>query len=96
MKIPKKFKLFGNEIKVIVSEDLKKSNKYGETHYNKNEIRIASDIYEEKSIELDLTLYHELIHMILGKMSEFEKSDDEKFVQTFAELLYQAITTMEY
>jgi predicted SprT family Zn-dependent metalloprotease len=96
MKIPKKFKIFGNEIKITISEDLRKSDKYGETHYNKNEIRIASDVYEEKTIDLSITFYHELIHMILGKMSEFEKSNDEKFVQTFAELLNQAISTMEY
>lgn len=96
VEIPKQFKLFNNIIKVKISNELKKANKYGETHYNLDEIRLAEDLFEEKSEMTGITFLHELVHTILGKMSEYELSDNEKFVQTFAELLNQAISTMEY
>ena len=93
MKIPKRFNLFQHEIKV------KQSNHLIRDTYNRGECR-----YYYKEIEIDnsgskilkeQTFLHELIHMILDHMQEFELSKNEKFVNTFSELLYQALETME-
>ena len=61
--------------------------------------------YDLKEIALDMsypssnveqTYLHELTHMILAHMGEDELTGNEKFVNLFSELLYQAIETAKY
>ena len=40
--------------------------------------------------------YHELIHLILDNMGQYELSKDEKFVSTFAGFLTEAMVTAEF
>ena len=94
MKIPKKFKLFNFDIKVKISNNLiRDTEQRGQSKYYWKEIEIDSSGLKELK---EQTFLHELVHMILDHMQEFELSQSEKFVNTFSELLYQALETMEY
>lgn len=98
-KIPKKFKLFGNEI--IVQYDENKSRELealGACSSNLNKI-IYTNISSTGTLPKDVisqTFMHELIHMILFKMGENKIAEDEKFVDLFSQLLYQYYITAEY
>ena len=93
MKIPKRFKLFNHVITVKLEEDLyRNTDRWGEVRYRRKEIAIDSTIdkgYQEQ------TFIHELVHLIFDMMSEQELTKNEKLVNTFSELLYQAIETMD-
>jgi len=64
---------------------------------------IGHSVYAEQGIFIDPTCapietteqayWHELVHWILFIMNEHELRDNEKFVDTFGHLLYQAIDT---
>lgn len=43
----------------------------------------------------EMTFFHELVHMILHHMGESDMCGNEKFVDGFSTLLYQAIKTMK-
>ena len=99
MKIPKSFKLFGQTIDVVIIDDLtQKTGGVGMAHINCNTIAIQPDAtgYTRKEDQLHETFLHELTHMILHHMSEDALKENEKFVDIFASLLHQALTTMEY
>ena len=101
MKIPKKFKLFGETITVEYVLDLiEKHERMGQAIYRENKIQlldIDNDTYSTKpTVHIEQTFFHELIHFILTKMNLNDLSADEKFVDVFASLLHQAMTTMEY
>ena len=94
MKIPQKFKLFNHEIKVVLSNTLQKdTDNWGLSRFRKKEIIIENGI--ENGFK-EQTFLHELTHMIFDYMNERDIAKDERLVNTFSELLYQAFETMEY
>jgi hypothetical protein len=94
MKIPKKFKIFGHEINVELSNDLHAKNDiWGEARYRENKIVIDNNIIEDLK---EQTFLHELVHLILNYIDEKELRDNEKFVDLFSNILYQNFETMEY
>lgn len=94
MKIPKRFKLFNHEYIVKFEDDLQKDKDiWGECRMRRQEIALDSNI---KQSFLEQTFCHELVHLIFDSLSERELSSNEKLVNTFSELLYQALETMEY
>lgn len=95
MKLPKTITLAGITITVEDAPGLSQSRKLlAEARYNEQKIiidRIAAstDIVEQ-------TFFHELCHWILYIMNEDEKRNDERHVDVFAHLLYQALKTAQY
>jgi len=99
IKIPKRFKLFGQTIKVVFD------NKVGEldeakglAEYRKSQITIqpASNDNCITDEMIEETFFHELIHWILYKLDEDKLRSNEKFVSEVSQLLHQAFQTMEY
>lgn len=94
MKIPKRFKLFGETINIVYKKELvTERDALAESHANLNEIWMQYDIKGERMAS---TFFHEVVHMILDKMHNQSLSNDEAFVNIFGQLLHQIITTMEY
>ena len=106
MKIPKSFKLAGQTIRVQFESKIRGSKRdngsevevIGLAEYDANRIRLqktaGGKIMPQDKIEQ--AFMHELIHHLLSVMGENKLSGNEKFVDTFASLLHQALTTMEY
>ena len=97
--IPKSFKLFATEIKVVIddrrTDDLKA---YGYFENSTSTITLATkDGISELSDcrKLD-AFYHERTHAILEAMGERELSENEKFVDTFSKLFRQSIETQTF
>lgn len=94
--IPKSFELFGSDWKVKHdNKAMDDSNAFGDCSYSLKEIRLAetegiNKLSEDKKNQ---TFLHELTHAILLSMHEYEINKDEKFVNSFSELLYQFIKT---
>lgn len=97
MKIPKKFEVYGETITIEFSKNLtSKSDMIGRTFLREGRIVLQKPgkVYSEERIEQ--TFYHELVHVILDKISEQKLSGNEGFVDRFACLLHQAIKTMRF
>jgi len=96
MKIPKRFKLFGETINIIISNELEsRRDRLGEAHFKYNEIIISDNKKMPKAI-MDITFWHEFVHIALNRMKRDELEDDEAFVNILAQLIHQAVETMEY
>lgn len=94
MKIPDKFQMLDETIKVRIRNDLeKRRGVIGEAHDRYNEIWIEEDLIPEI---VEHTFWHEFIHLALSKLNEHELSNNEKFVNLLAGLINQALKTMEY
>lgn len=103
MKIPKRFKLYGQTVHVIVDdEDVNPRDAYGISADGLNQIKLASRFSLDGRWEkipkdsMESTFCHELVHQILCKMSEWDLNKNEKFVDTFGLLLHQYMTTQEF
>jgi hypothetical protein len=94
MKIPKKFKMFNHEITVTMNDMLRHNQDYMGV-CKQRELKIEIDPTLSKTYK-EQTFLHELTHMILGMMGEETLNSNEKFVNTFSELWYQAIESMKY
>lgn len=97
MGIPTKFNVGGQEINVRII-DTTPNAVLGESTLWNGDISIANiykGIEQSPSSKLS-TFYHELTHIILDSMGEFELSQNEKFVNSFSGFLTQAIRTFEY
>jgi len=106
--IPLFFKLMGKTIKVRYDANLHhQDNKHGYASYRRDEIVIQPNCegidFTQDNVEE--TFIHELVHhicyyagnVIQHKMGKDEYlHQDEAFVELFASLLHQALTTMEY
>jgi len=98
MKIPKEFKLMGETIRVkYVSGLVFDTDNTGEAYFRRNEIRLQKneDGWRINPEKTEHDFCHEVVHHILFKMSERELTNNEKFVDTFAGLLHQALTTQK-
>lgn len=87
--IPNRFTL-GSVVQTVTMKQFIENNNVGDQHTALCQINIALNCSNEP-IPVDSqenTFYHELIHAILGFMNN-DLREDEKFVQTFANLLYE-------
>jgi predicted SprT family Zn-dependent metalloprotease len=99
MRIPTRFKLLGRTITVENDPQLIfTEGATGMAHYRTSRIRLQPHCYEQPVLadDREKTFLHELVHHILVNMEQPKLNDDEKFVNLFAGLLHQALTTMEY
>jgi hypothetical protein len=98
-KIPKRFKLLGHTIEV--SEDPSRyyaSGSYGTCSYEEKWIKLVppSEHHPVTQGSIEHTFLHELTHMMLYHTEQHELKNNEAFVDLFAGLLHQALTTMEF
>lgn len=99
MKIPRRFKLHGHTIEVVSDNKLdSRFGNTGEARYTTHEIALQPncDTFSRPGTFQQQVFCHELVHWILHEMYESELRGNEKFVDKFASLLHQALTTMEY
>lgn len=97
-RIPRAFQLHGIEYRVVLKDDLvARSDNTGEASYRYEEITLQSLV---KGAALtpkrqEQVFCHELVHHVLREMHD-KRRDDEAFVDLFASLLHQALTTAVY
>jgi predicted SprT family Zn-dependent metalloprotease len=105
MKIPKRFKLMGQTIEVTDGGNsfIENSDRVAFASYRTNEIHINPLMVHRTPAMVEHSFMHELVHFILyhsGSAYHSDKQDwmhqDEGFVDLTANLLHQALTTMEY
>jgi hypothetical protein len=105
MKIPSRFKLFGQTITVVVGNHqfIDQEGTYGEAHYRKDTIylRPPSEVVPVTKEMQEHSFLHELTHFLLYNAEDARNNkvllhSDEGFVDLFSHLLHQALTTMEY
>ena len=96
LKIPKKFKVGGVDYEVRLVEHCGLNDDFGFWR-PQGIIEIANQAggYKVTDSKKSQTFLHELTHAILFTMRKDELNDDESFVNTFASLLNEAISTME-
>lgn len=95
IKRPSNFKLLSETIDIrYVDGLLKRTGSLGQAHNTYNELWIDDGSSYDKEI-LEAILYHELFHMALDKMGEYELSANEKFVNIASGLILQAIKSIE-
>lgn len=102
MRIPKRFKIFGQTITVVQIEEpfIEKDGYEGFASYRQNKIELRPGIEGDKREHIFL---HELTHfLIYYSESAYQHNPDsymykdEGFTELLAGLLHQALTTMEY
>ena len=103
MKIPKRFKLFGQTIEVKFDPDLLDQHDWqGAASYRRGEIRLLpySECTPRKQEQIEATFCHELTHFLLYaaniKIDDKWLHQDEVVTELIGSLLHQALTTMEY
>ena len=95
MQIPDEFKLAGFTITVVDKENLvEERGIIGEAVYSKQLIYLDKNAVPVNET-VEQAYLHELVHWILYVMNEDQLKDNEKFVDIFAHLLYQAISSGE-
>lgn len=98
--IPKKFTLFGSDIRIIYDNEYLNSKGFlGEADPDTHTIRLASSTKGGKPLsqqQQEDTFYHEKVHMILDAIGETKLYHNEKFVDTFAKLLRQSDVSAVY
>jgi hypothetical protein len=98
VRIPEAFTLHGQRFIVTMDPALcAKTGNRGEARLGYSEIAIQPEIESEPQPQsrVEQAFIHELVHGILFHM-ESSLNDDEKWVNLFANLLHQALSTMEY
>lgn len=98
-KIPASFQLFGQTITVKKVPQMASMNgTIGEARLHANSILLQESVdgFKMHQSQMEQTFFHELVHLLVGFMGQKELMEDEIFVDTFAHLLHQALTTMEY
>jgi len=103
MKIPKRFKLFGQTIAVKFDPLLVNENdNLGQAVYRRSEIRLQPNTaaHPRNPDQIGQTFCHELMHHMLyaanAKKGDEWLHKDEVLVDVLGSLLHQALTTMEY
>lgn len=96
-KIPKSFTVGGQDIEVLIQYTID-GDKMGEACLWNGIIKISEIYkgYKQTDSSKFNTFHHELIHLILDTMGEFELSSNERFVNTFGGFLTEAIRSFEY
>lgn len=103
MKIPKRFKIMGHTVEVVTDSNFCTANScMGCTWDSQNKIVLSDKILSDNEYKAipksrkEHTYLHEVVHNILSSMNEQDLNNNEKFVDTFAALLHQVLTTSEY
>lgn len=106
MKIPVRFRLLGQTIEVKSDDAHYRDTDWeGSASYRRNEIKLQSNGPQIplKPEMIEQTFLHELVHYICYQAGaavnhELKKPlhQNEEFVDLFAGLLHQTLTTMEY
>lgn len=91
--IPKNFKCIGFDINVRYSKEPMEDRGY--EYFDRQEIVIAPESEDYPRQQVEQSFLHEVTHFILDCMEQEKLSKDEKFVNLFSSLLYQALTTQE-
>ena len=96
MKIPEKLQISGKEYQVIIQDVIKEkdnSKSLGIIKYTETKILIAKENdYGKCSKEsINHTFLHEAVHGALSAIGYEDMSSDEKFVDSFSDILYQII-----
>lgn len=95
MIIPSSFKLFSQTIKVVYKRDLiEKQGAFAVWNYNRNTIYLQQSTRKHvlSKEQIHQSFVHEATHACLDLMGSSELSNDEKFVHTLSNLIYQLIT----
>lgn len=94
IKIPDKIELLGSIIKTVYDQQILEEFKMvAQYNTNFNEIRLKKR-HEDRVIPEDclfVNYIHELIHAMLEKLGYNDLNDDEKFVESFSNLLVQVL-----
>lgn len=93
MHIPKRIQIAGLDIEIIEPPDLNKDKGMGgHVDYAGQRILVAGDLPPQLR---EVSYLHEVVHYILFVMGEEALRDNEKFVDIFAHLLHQVLTSGE-
>lgn len=102
MRIPKRFKVLGQEITVRYSNTHLYKLKFLGMFYPDRNLILLANKYKESGIwklhpqdKIEATFYHELTHCILFHMGH-KHWMNEKLVDDLSGLLHQFLTTAEY
>jgi hypothetical protein len=90
--IPKTFKIFNTEWKVIQPPKINSDGDFGYCDYNTNTIKIRRNLKRDVK---EATLLHEQVHAILFTLGYDDLSRNEQFVEQFAQALHQVIKSAE-
>lgn len=93
-KVPKQFDLAGNTFKVIIKEGMSKGGAHGQTHFDSAEVWLDKTMKPEDLKAI--TFYHELMHAMLMTLGKNDLNNDEGFVDSMGNLLWQAHKTMKF
>jgi hypothetical protein len=99
MNIPISYQLAGTDWKVVWDNTkLNNQGDYGTCSHSESMITLSTTIGLKNLSEgkMEQTFYHELVHSILDSIHERELSDNEKFVDNFANMLHQFIKSAKY
>ena len=92
MNIPKSVELAGITVNTIVNNELVELKKIiGEAQYAQQQIMLDCKAAPREITEQ--AFFHELVHWIFYIMNEDEMRNNEKLVDLFSHLLYQALKT---
>lgn len=95
--IPKQYQIGAHTREVWKDPTLlRETGRYGEIDHVRGLIKIQSNnasLCSQESIDKD-TFLHEVVHDILWMLDQRELNKDEAFVNTFASLLNQVISSM--
>jgi len=94
MIIPKKIKIMGRTIKVVLESELTNQNDVtGEARYRYDTIAIQDNVKGKPRSEQDMeiTFLHEVLHHIAHRY-EIKQLEDEKIISLLSEALYQVFS----
>jgi ssRNA-specific RNase YbeY (16S rRNA maturation enzyme) len=92
MVVPKKFKIFGETIKVKRILKIDSKHSWGEYDESKNTIKIKKTLNKEQQ---EQTYCHEVVHCMLHNLGYEKLNNDEVFIDRMAKALHQILTTSE-
>ena len=93
MKKLRSFEVLGTKVKVKYSKSIKKAGALGLADLEKNEITIQKDLKPDME---RVTVLHEILHVIFNVLGEHELCNNEKIIDTTANVLYQIEKTSKY
>ena len=98
MRIPQRFKLFGQTIEVVDDTTLAADNQMGFADYHRGLVLLLpiSESFRASEITREQTFCHELVHHLFRSAGVPDKLHCERTVEILGCLLHQALTTMEY
>lgn len=98
MQIPKRFKLFGQTIKVEISTNSEdKEGNQGTAYFNKNHIVIqCSKVLKRPNSRMEQVYLHEMFHIIFNELHYPKETFNEQMVDQMASALHQILITSEY